>query len=612
MNTEPDEYTLALQARGGDREALSELVERTRLRLFALAYAELRHYDDAQDAVAAALLQICRHVHELREPGRVREWMNSIVRNEVRRLLRARGATPLSLEEADGASDHGGLSLLALDIERALRQLPGDQARAGRMFYLEDVSIAEIARRLGRPEGTVKSWLHRGRQRLALEMEAYAPMAATPTTTPTPTQTAALIHTDLDAATVKKVTNALKTGGYRTKVLTPGSPGQLLETLKEYQAIVLDEWISGRSALEFLLNIKARPGLKELPLSLLCSDPEDFAVSAYYTAGVTRLVNKNNPDDLAKLAGPFEKPTTSIWNRFTERARRVVFFAQEEAARLGTNMVSSEHLLLGLVRETDTVAGRILGRLGVPAGRIRADLEAQVARGQGGLGQDMQLTADGKRTIDMAYEESQRLNHDYIGTEHLLLGLVRAESTLASRTLISLGADLDRTRREVDAILERGPATTPASPEIEGLTQRFTERARRAVFLSQEEAGRFGENFVGTEHLLLGLLGAPESVGAKLLVRLGISPASIRSEILQQATRGPGSIGQSPPLTPRAQRVIDLAWDEARELNHNYIGTEHMVLGLIREGDGLAARVLSGLGVTLERAQQEVRAMQSG
>src|SRR5436309_5411375 len=88
MNPEPDEYGLALRAREGDPDALAELVARTRLRLFSLAYAELRHYDDAHDAVASALLQICRHIKELREPERVRAWMRSIVRNEARRLRR--------------------------------------------------------------------------------------------------------------------------------------------------------------------------------------------------------------------------------------------------------------------------------------------------------------------------------------------------------------------------------------------------------------------------------------------------------------------------------------------------------------------------------------------
>src|SRR5438270_9840671 len=143
-----------------------------------------------------------------------------------------------------------------------------------------------------------------------------------------------------------------------------------------------------------------------------------------------------------------------MWQRFTERARRVVFFAQEEAARLGENQVGTEHLLLGLVRENDSVAARILGRMGVPLGRIRSDVERQLTKGEGNLGQDMQLTPRAKRVIDLAYEEARQLNNNYIGTEHLLLGLIREGDGLAARVLVKLGADLERTRREVHAMQE--------------------------------------------------------------------------------------------------------------------------------------------------------------
>src|SRR4051812_47847027 len=149
-----------------------------------------------------------------------------------------------------------------------------------------------------------------------------------------------------------------------------------------------------------------------------------------------------------------------MWQRFTERARRVVFFAQEEAARLGENYVGTEHLLLGLVRESDSVAARILDRLGVPLGRIRADIERQVTRGHGNLGQDMQLTPRAKRVIDLAYEEARRLNNNYIGTEHLLLGLIYEGDGLAARVLVKQGANLARVRREVYAMQAESPAGT--------------------------------------------------------------------------------------------------------------------------------------------------------
>ncbi len=140
--------------------------------------------------------------------------------------------------------------------------------------------------------------------------------------------------------------------------------------------------------------------------------------------------------------------------------------------------------------------------------------------------------------------------------------------------------------------------------------QRFTERARKVVFYAQEEAQKFGEGYVSTEHLLLGLVRESDSVAARVLEKLGVSLNRIRSEVEKQLPRGDARQNQDMTLTPRAKRVIDLAYDEARNLNNNYIGTEHLLLGLIREGDGLAGRVLAKLGVELEKARREVMALQ--
>jgi len=177
-----------------------------------------------------------------------------------------------------------------------------------------------------------------------------------------------------------------------------------------------------------------------------------------------------------------------MWQRFTERARKVVFYAQEEAGRLGENYVSTEHLLLGLVRENDSVAARILDRIGVSLGRIRSEIERQVARGDGRLGQDMQLTPRAKRVIDLAYDEARQLNNNYIGTEHLLLGLIREGEGLAGRVLSKLGVDLDRTRREVLHLQEGGgeggvaasksQAAKTRTPTLDEFGRDLTELAR--------------------------------------------------------------------------------------------------------------------------------------
>lgn len=174
-----------------------------------------------------------------------------------------------------------------------------------------------------------------------------------------------------------------------------------------------------------------------------------------------------------------------MWQRFTERARRVVFFAQEEAGRLGENYVSTEHLLLGLVRENDSVAARILDRLGVSLGRIRSEIERNVTRGDGRLGQDFQLTPRAKRVIDLAYDEARNLNHNYIGTEHLLLGLIREGEGLAGRVLQKLGVDLERTRKEVIGLQDGEHPAVPSArtrsrtPTLDEFGRDYTELARQ-------------------------------------------------------------------------------------------------------------------------------------
>lgn len=161
-----------------------------------------------------------------------------------------------------------------------------------------------------------------------------------------------------------------------------------------------------------------------------------------------------------------------MWQRFTERARKVVFYAQEEAGRLGENYVSTEHLLLGLVRENDSVAARILDRIGISPGRIRAEIERQVARGDGRTVQDMQLAPRSKRVIDLAYDEARLLNNNYIGTEHLLLGLVREGEGLAGRVLTKVGVDLEQVRQEVRSLQGRG-GTQPSTTRRGGLSPRW-------------------------------------------------------------------------------------------------------------------------------------------
>ncbi|MBX6394402.1 MAG: ATP-dependent Clp protease ATP-binding subunit [Alicyclobacillaceae bacterium] len=134
---------------------------------------------------------------------------------------------------------------------------------------------------------------------------------------------------------------------------------------------------------------------------------------------------------------------------------------------------------------------------------------------------------------------------------------------------------------------------------------RFTERAQKVLALAHEEASRLGHSGIGTEHILLGLVREGEGIAAKALMSLGLSSEKIQREVEKIIGRGPGQ-GAAMAYTPRAKKVIELSIDEARKLGHNYVGTEHILLGLIREGEGVAARVLNNLGVSLSKARQQV------
>jgi ATP-dependent Clp protease ATP-binding subunit ClpC len=134
---------------------------------------------------------------------------------------------------------------------------------------------------------------------------------------------------------------------------------------------------------------------------------------------------------------------------------------------------------------------------------------------------------------------------------------------------------------------------------------KFTERARRVLTLAQEEAHRFNHNYIGTEHILLGLVREGDGVAAKVLSNLGVELNKVRSAVEFIIGRGDRTVTGEIGLTPRAKKVIELAVDEARRLNHSYIGTEHLLLGLVREGEGIAAGVLESLGVNLERVRAE-------
>src|SRR5882672_3319098 len=156
-------------------------------------------------------------------------------------------------------------------------------------------------------------------------------------------------------------------------------------------------------------------------------------------------------------------------------------------------------------------------------------------------------------------------------------------------------------------VIRHASPTISARPPGDNMFDRFTDRAKKVMNLARQEAQRFNHEYLGTEHILLGLVQEGSGVAANVLKNMSIDLAKIRSEVEKIVKTGPSMVtmGQL-PFTPRAKKVLELSMEEASQLSHNYIGTEHLLLGLIRENEGIAAQVLMNLGVKLEEVREEV------
>lgn len=316
---------------------------------------------------------------------------------------------------------------------------------------------------------------------------------------------------------------------------------------------------------------------------------------------------------------PMFRKVEDKFDRFTERARKVLSLAQEEMQRFQHNYIGTEHLLLGLVREGEGIAAKVLSQFGITLNNVRDAVQLRVGRGDRMVLGKVGLTPRAQEVIALAVKEAETLNHHFVGTEHLLLGLIGMPESIAVNVLQDLGVTVEEVRAEILRILSQksGPQSTlilQARGDRQRMKRererdrfdRFDDDARKVLNLAQEEAQRFQHNYIGTEHLLLGLVGLEESTAARILNRLGVELSKARSAVEFTIGRGdravPGEIG----LTPRAKKVIQLAVDEARRLGHHYIGTEHILLGLVREGEGIAAGVLDSLGVKMGRLNKTI------
>jgi ATP-dependent Clp protease ATP-binding subunit ClpA len=206
-----------------------------------------------------------------------------------------------------------------------------------------------------------------------------------------------------------------------------------------------------------------------------------------------------------------------------------------------------------------------------------------------------------RKVLAMAREEAARLHHEYVGTEHILLGLIREGEGVAAAVLQNLSVDLDDIQQKIEETVKKGKAAQTTGPDLP-----YTSRAKKVLELAMSEARELSHSYVGTEHLLLGLLREQEGIGGRVLDSLGVALEDVRDQVRNLVGEGDSvPVGQI-PFTPRAKKVLELSLREALSLGHDFIGTEHVLLGLARENNGVAVRILADFDVDAEKLRKTV------
>jgi ATP-dependent Clp protease ATP-binding subunit ClpA len=287
----------------------------------------------------------------------------------------------------------------------------------------------------------------------------------------------------------------------------------------------------------------------------------------------------------------------------------VLALAQDEAIRFNHNYIGTEHLLLGLVREGEGVAARVLDSFDVELSKVRTAVEFIIGRGDSTTSpSEITLSPRTKKVIELAIDEARKLGHDRVGTEHLLLGLIREGEGIASGVLESLGISLERLRYQVIATLggagvrTTGPAAGPDTARTAGgggPFDRFTSESKRVLAMAQNEASQLNHNWIGTEHIALGLLHDQGPAGDTLR-SLGVTLDVARAEVAKAVPLGTAKSNEM-TLSPRTKAIVDRAVVRSRDAGNAMITPVLLLLALIDDAAGIGARVLATLGATPER-----------
>jgi ATP-dependent Clp protease ATP-binding subunit ClpA len=377
--------------------------------------------------------------------------------------------------------------------------------------------------------------------------------------------------------------------------------------------------------------------------------PAELVARTPDLAGEVAWLARTRPE--RSTVGPSIEPARGgvVFERFTDRARRVVVLAQEESRRLDHNFIGTEHILLGLIQEREGVAAQALGALGIRLEAVRARVEEIVGRGESTPSGHIPFTPRAKKVLELSLREALQFGHNYIGTEHLLLGLIREGEGVAATVLVGLGADLESVRQKVVQLLagrqgsgvppelladpgtraaviatavpyEPGQTTTSPGGELfraaldRLVLRRFTVSSCRVLLLAESEALRLGTTTVGPEHLLLGLLAEGEGAAAVALGAMGIDLATARDEADRALGRRPLGGPARATFSDLALDALERALAEALTVGRDTVDTRELLLGLVQQAErglGLTAATFGLLGTSAAAVRETVTAAES-
>jgi ATP-dependent Clp protease ATP-binding subunit ClpA len=281
----------------------------------------------------------------------------------------------------------------------------------------------------------------------------------------------------------------------------------------------------------------------------------------------------------------------------------VLALSQDEAVRFNHPYIGTEHLLLGLAREGEGVAARVLDSLGVQLGELRRGTELISKRG--GVTLDpatIELSSAAKTAFALAREEKLNLGQTEIRTEHLLLGLLR-ENGKGLEVIHSLGLTPEKVRHRVLATI--GPRSSVGSAP-ETLPDDLGPDSRQVLTDAREEAVRGGRNYLGSEHLLLALRRHTSPVLTRVWAELGLEIAPLRQKIEAAIPLQQGAADYTFPMTARVAKIIAMAHRTAAQRKQTYVPPELLLIALLDEGGGIAARILANDGITAQQVREIV------